>query len=332
VISVGEIRPNSTTIAGTLNSTPNTIFAVEVFSSPACDTSGFGEGRTFLGSVSVTTDAAGNAPFVAAVGSSSAGLAVTATATDPDGNTSEFSRCRTIRQPPHARPGVVTGSTTWSLRSSLTTGAATTTFAYGTRPLVPLVGDWDGDGVATAGTFEGGTFRLRNANSTGNPDITFSFGDSRGFPVAGDFDGDGTDDVAVFRNGVWQVRHLGTGVPPDATFSFGPALSWPSVVPVAGDWNGDGIDGIGLYNLMSGTAGEWSLRQTASGGSPTQTVTYGGAGLYPIVGDWNGDGTDSLGTKVMAGTGWELSDSNTAPSTTTSFDFGASNDLPYAWR
>lgn len=237
-----------------------------------------------------------------------------------------------VAAPPRAKPAVVRGSTNWLLRNSTTTGESDATFTYGARPLTPLFGDWDGNGSKTAGTFSGGVFKLNNANDSSAADLTITFGDARGFPVAGDFNGDGTDDVAVVRNGVWQVRHLGAGVPPDATFSFGPALSWPSVVPVAGDWNGDGIDGIGVYNLMSGTAGEWNLRETASGGSPTQTVSYGGTGLYPIVGDWNGDGTDSLGTKVMAGTGWELSDSNATPSTTTSFDFGTNNDLPYAWR
>jgi uncharacterized repeat protein (TIGR01451 family) len=231
-----------------------------------------------------------------------------------------------------SRPAVVRGSTSWLLRNSLTNGAPDATFTYGAKPLVPLFGDWDGNGTKTAGTYEAGEFKLNNANDSSAAGVTFSFGDARGFPVAGDFNGDGSDYVAVFRDGVWQVHYLGTGVPADATFSFGPALSWPSVVPVAGDWNGDGIDGIGIYNLSSAPAGQWSLRQTASGTGTTQTVTYGGSGQYPIVGDWNGDGIDSLGTKAMAGTGWALSNSNTSPSTTTTFNFGEANDLPYGWR
>ena len=231
-----------------------------------------------------------------------------------------------------SKPLAVRGGTNWLLRNSTTTGESDTTFTYGTKPLTPFVGDWDGNGSKTPGTFGGGVFKLNNANDSSDADVTFTFGDPRGFPVAGDFNGDGTDDVAVVRAGVWQVHHLGAGVPPDTTFSFGPALSWPSVVPVAGDWNGDGIDGIGVYNLMSGPAGEWNLRQTASGGAPTQTVTYGGAGLYPVVGDWNGDGIDSLGTKAMAGGAWALSNSSTAPATTITFDFGLANDLPNTWR
>ena len=233
-----------------------------------------------------------------------------------------------------SKPAVVRGSTNWLLRSSLTTGDPTTTFTYGAKPLTPLFGDWDANGTKTPGTFEAGMFKLNNAHDSSAADLTFTFGDARGFPVAGDFDGNGTDDVAVFRNGAWQVRYLGPGAPADKSFSFGPALSWPAVVPVAGDWNGDGVDGIGVYNLLSPAtpAGQWNLRQTASGGAPTQTVTFGGTGLYPVVGDWNGDGVDSLGTKAMAGTSWALANSNTTPTSNVTFSFGQSNDLPYAWR
>ncbi|HUR23939.1 MAG TPA: hypothetical protein VMZ73_08725, partial [Acidimicrobiales bacterium] len=231
-----------------------------------------------------------------------------------------------------SKPAVVRDSTNWQLRNSLSTGGVDTAFSYGTKPLTPFFGDWDGNGTKTAGTFEGGMFKLKNANDSSAADLTFSFGDPRGYPVAGDFNGDGTDDVALFRDGVWQVHHLGAGVPPDATFNFGPALSWPSVVPVAGDWNGDGVDGIGVYNLSNAPVGQWNLRQTASGTGDTQTVAYGGSGLYPVVGDWNGDGVDTIGTKVTGGTTWALTNSNTTPAATTTFDFGQSGDLPQTWR
>ncbi|MDA2935492.1 hypothetical protein MYX82_14320, partial [Acidobacteria bacterium AH-259-D05] len=81
-------------IEGTLNSTPSTTFTLEVFSSSACDPSGFGEGETFLGSTMVTTDGSGNASFTVAFPAKVlVGWFVTATATDPNDNTSEFSQC-----------------------------------------------------------------------------------------------------------------------------------------------------------------------------------------------------------------------------------------------
>jgi hypothetical protein len=86
---------SNVTITGTLNSTASTTFRLEFFSNPACDPSGFGEGQTFLGADSVTTDINGDATFevmlpdVVPSGSDN----VTATATDPENNTSEFSQC-----------------------------------------------------------------------------------------------------------------------------------------------------------------------------------------------------------------------------------------------
>lgn len=83
---------NSTSIQGTLNSTPNATFQIDFYSSAALDPSGNGEGASFFGSTSITTDSNGNAninvTFPVSLGSR---RVVTATATDADGNTSEFS-------------------------------------------------------------------------------------------------------------------------------------------------------------------------------------------------------------------------------------------------
>ena len=89
VLSSVKINGGSTTIIGTLNSHANTIYRLEFFSNSMVDPSGFGEGQTFLGSSNVTTDGSGNVSFNVVVPQVAA--AVTATATDPNGNTSEFS-------------------------------------------------------------------------------------------------------------------------------------------------------------------------------------------------------------------------------------------------
>jgi len=82
----------STTVSGTLNSTANTTFTVEFFANAANDPSGYGEGETYLGSAEVMTDGTGNATFeVTPLVSVDSPELITSTATDPDGNTSEFS-------------------------------------------------------------------------------------------------------------------------------------------------------------------------------------------------------------------------------------------------
>jgi photosystem II stability/assembly factor-like uncharacterized protein len=88
---------SSTTVAGTFNSTANTTFTLDFYASAAPDRSRYGQGERYLGSASVTTDAAGNATFsLSLAAASSPGEWLSATATDPSGNTSEFSQARPL--------------------------------------------------------------------------------------------------------------------------------------------------------------------------------------------------------------------------------------------
>ena len=80
-----------TTITGRLNSVPGTMYRLEFFANDAIDPSGYGEGQIFLGFKNVTTNGSGNISFNASFPQIGAGQRVTATATDPSGNTSEFS-------------------------------------------------------------------------------------------------------------------------------------------------------------------------------------------------------------------------------------------------
>ena len=86
-------RVQGATVTGVLTSTANTTFRLEFFGSPQCGPTGYGQGKDFLGSFDVTTDANGVAAFQQALTTAPAGRIVTATATDADGNTSEFSAC-----------------------------------------------------------------------------------------------------------------------------------------------------------------------------------------------------------------------------------------------
>jgi hypothetical protein len=88
---------NPTSATGTLNSTASTTFTLDFYSSAVPNPVFFGDGGTYLGSATVMTDASGNATFAASLATStSVGQWITATATDPNGNTSEFSGARKL--------------------------------------------------------------------------------------------------------------------------------------------------------------------------------------------------------------------------------------------
>jgi hypothetical protein len=58
-------------------------------------------------------------------------------------------------------------------------------FAYGAAGDVPVVGDWNGDGIDTIGVFRNGNFYLRNSNTNGAPDLMFAYGAASDVPVVG---------------------------------------------------------------------------------------------------------------------------------------------------
>ncbi len=83
----------STMVSGTLNSATNSSFLIDVYRNfqPDLNIGGYGEGQFYAGTVSVTTDGSGNANFsLTNTADNYAGQYFTATATDANGNTSEF--------------------------------------------------------------------------------------------------------------------------------------------------------------------------------------------------------------------------------------------------
>jgi hypothetical protein len=86
----------TTRIHGTLNTMPSKAFVVRLFSNPR----GTNEGKNFIGRRAVTTGADGKASFTFRTAAAvRPGRTVTATATAPSGDTSEFSVARTVKRP-----------------------------------------------------------------------------------------------------------------------------------------------------------------------------------------------------------------------------------------
>jgi hypothetical protein len=92
VLTQAFVSGNFLVVMGTLSSTPfASTFRVELFANASADPSGHGQGKVFLGFVTVFINV-GNTAFVAVLPDPLAhGQFISATATDPNNNTSEFS-------------------------------------------------------------------------------------------------------------------------------------------------------------------------------------------------------------------------------------------------
>ena len=91
VLSAAASDGTATYIQGTLTSLPDTNFLVQFFCSPSESFSGFGQGKTLIGTFNALTNASGLATFLYTVPTGTTpGQYISATATDPSGNTSEF--------------------------------------------------------------------------------------------------------------------------------------------------------------------------------------------------------------------------------------------------
>jgi len=140
VLTTATASGGSVTVAGTYNSIPSTAFTLQIFTNNSPGT----QGQTFIASIPVTTDAAGNAAFnqtfPAAV---TAGQLITATATDAAGNTSEFSL-----QPV---PVVVPQSTITGIKFNDIDGNGTQAAGELGVPGVTVFLDTNNDGILGAG-------------------------------------------------------------------------------------------------------------------------------------------------------------------------------------
>ena len=95
--------PGSTIVDVSLDSEPNAVYQVDIYLNDSCDPSGFGEGQEHIAAINRQTDSSGQLSFEYSL-SGASGSYLTATATDPDGNTSEFSNCALLEDAPTATP------------------------------------------------------------------------------------------------------------------------------------------------------------------------------------------------------------------------------------
>lgn len=89
---------DSLLVTGTFSGSPNVNYTLEIFVNSGCSSSGYGEGKSYIGETEITSDNNGDLVFSGqflAV-SVSEGDVITATITGEGGNTSEFSECSAV--------------------------------------------------------------------------------------------------------------------------------------------------------------------------------------------------------------------------------------------
>jgi hypothetical protein len=173
---------------------------------------------------------------------------------------------------------------------------------FGTRTgSIPVVGDWNNDGIDEIGVFKDGLWLLDfDGDGVWDPaaDKTIrGFGTRTGsIPVVGDWNNDGIDEIGIFKDGLWLLDFDGDGVwDPAADTTIEQFGTSAGSIPVVGDWNNDGTDEIGVFK-----DGLWLLDFDGDGvwdPAADKTIRRFGAtaGSIPVVGDWNNDGTDEIG-------------------------------------
>lgn len=165
--------------------------------------------------------------------------------------------------------------------------------------LIPIAGDWDGDGLDTVGLYDPAlsNFWLFDANDSSASCVGIQFGSGHGgwLPIVGNWDGRTTGDkIGLYHiaSSQFHLRLSNTPGNADLHYHFGAAgHRW---LPVAGDWKGIGIDYVGLFNPADA---RWYLNTRHDSGSAEIHYPFGSrsAGQTPLAGDWLGNGIDHVG-------------------------------------
>ncbi|MBV8856963.1 MAG: SBBP repeat-containing protein [Acidobacteria bacterium] len=189
----------TTHVEGTLNSTPGTQFRIDFYSNLACDAAGYGEGARPFGSMTLTTNSAGDAHISADLPSAlAAGRVLTATATDPTGNTSEFSPC----DPTSAQGAVAFAGRDYNVLEDVGQATIRVVRTGGSRGTL-TVNYATGGGTATAGA----------DYTPASGQLTFAEGETEksfNIPVADDGVAEPEETLTLTLGGTAEVESLGS--------------------------------------------------------------------------------------------------------------------------
>ncbi len=326
VIDFAQADTGGTVIRGNLRSRPNTEFTVQIFAGSVNDVVVPGDIQEVLQTLIISTDGGGQAPFEVVLPRSLANtLPLYATATDPDGNTSEISpgflvegldvTPLTVLQvgpvvPSPRRDPLTSVDVVFSSEinaSTFNVDDLRLTFNSNLMPLNHLV---------QVEQVEGATYRVSNLNpfttksgryvltvdASGIFNLAGNPGEGTGstsFEVrvqapteSGKYEGDRRTNLGVFgfdsAKGFARFQ-IARRSAPDLDQPFG----GPFDLPLSGDYDGDGITDIGTFGF-SPDEGFARFAIISSSTDQALSIPFGGPFDLPVAGDYDGDGITDL--------------------------------------
>lgn len=155
VLAFAQSNGSSTTIQGGLNTDPNRLYLIDFYANDVFDPSLNGEGKTYLGSVAVVTDFAGNAIYNPTFPTAVApGKYISATATNVsvlNQQTSEFSQVVQVFAPPPPPPPPPAPSVSINDVCKAEGNAGTTAFTF----TLTRTGDLSAGSIVSVSTADG---------------------------------------------------------------------------------------------------------------------------------------------------------------------------------
>ncbi|MFN8048095.1 MAG: hypothetical protein U0P48_05900 [Ancrocorticia sp.] len=188
-------------------------------------------------------------------------------------------------------------------------------FTFGRATDSFLVGDWDGDGIATLAVRDGNTYYMTNRHGDGLVSSSFTYGEPTDEVFVGDWDGDGKDSLAFRRGDRIYIKNAVSGSTAATSFKFGKV----SDTLFIGDWDGDGKDSFAVRN-----GAKFSIHNSLTSSTVNVEFIYGRVNDDVLVGDWNGNGKDTF--VVRRGNVYHVRNSLTSGGADKIYTFGAEND------
>lgn len=210
------------------------------------------------------------------------------------------------------------GTSTWYLRDPV---GHSVSFRFGRPGDVPLVGDWDGDGIDTPAVYRpaDGYLLVRDRND-GFP-VATGYRMRVGAPVVADGDGDGRDTVSIVADGRLHVLDgLGGGPAQLDVDRFPIRLPDRAEAVVGGDFDGDGTD-------------EFAARIGARLVGLEEAAGYIDLEVDPdrmVVGDWDADGFDTPAVFDSLDATFVLFHGTAGTPDTTAVEYGSTGMIPLA--